>query len=1118
MRLTGLGACVLAVALACAAPVAAQTPAATSLTPNLVGQTDKPLRYTPDGADFVIRNGAEFFNRSLYGGHTGFRVDAGDKPEFVLYLPGRGGNLRLAIRTASGAKWLHEAAEIETRYRPGELLYTIKDPAFGAGVIKVEALSYAQTEGLILKVEGAGLPAGAELVWAYGGVNGQRGTRDGDIGTERVPISEYFQFKPEFAKDNVITPTRGGFSLKSTPASISGVVSTGGDVHVADGAQWNDLSALIATPAPNAANPIVVGRSAIPAGRPLYLSLQRTGRSEAEELAVYRAVRTERTPPGNQPYAPLHAAYAPTDLAKRFDAARAYFTQLRGQVKVDTPDPYINAAVGALNVGADAVWDDRQSAVMHGAIAWRSKLLGWRGAYSTDALGWHARSTRHIKTWLPQQNTDPIPEKIPPADADSNLSRSEAGLHSNGDMSNSHYDMNQVFIDHLFRHIDWTGDLKLAKEAWPVIERHLAWERRLFRREYGPDKLPLYEAYANIWASDDVQYNGGGAMSATAYNLYHNRMAAKVARLVGADPAPYEREADLIARGARELLWLEKDGAYAEAKDLLGDQLVHPSFALWSFYHAVDSGVPTPEQAWRWADALQARFPKLPIKGEGVPADRPYHVLPSTTWMPYFWSVNNVVMGENLHTALALYQIGRTEEAFTLTKGSLLASMFMGISPGNVGSMNFLDAYRRESQRDFADGSGVTSRMLVEGLFGIRPAALDGVLEIRPGFPVTWDRASIAHPDVTYAFTRKGDVDTYVVSKTSRPFRTLKLRLAAPRAEVASVTVNGRPAKWAVDNTAVGQPAMWVEAPLSRTVTIAVRWKGDVIAPSEASEPGDVVGFAQALRGAFTWSIPRKRDLFDAPAPVQTINWRAQAAPGDPVDLTAAFNDKVTEIFKPGKYLTPRSPGVSLALPSQGLGAWAGAVNLMAEIDDTGLRQAAAANGGKYQLPNRVIFATPTTSDAKNILFTSKWDNYPDEATVPLSGKARRAYFLMAGSTNHMQSRLTNGEVVVRYTDGTSSILTLSNPENWWPIEQDYFIDDYQFRIDAPLPVRVNLKTGEARVLDQTFKGKGGKIDGGAATVLALDLDPAKTLQSLTVRAVATEVVIGLMAVTLDRP
>ena len=49
------------------------------------------------------------------------------------------------------------------------------------------------------------------------------------------------------------------------------------------------------------------------------------------------------------------------------------------------------------------------------------------------------------------------------------------------------------------------------------------------------------------------------------------------------------------------------------------------------------------------------------------------------------------------------------------------------------------------------------------------------------------------------------------------------------------------------------------------------------------------------------------------------------------------------------------------------------------------------------------------------------------------------------------------------------------------------------------------------------FKGKGGTVPGGAATVLDLPLDPKKELKSLTVRLLANEVVIGLMAVTLAR-
>jgi hypothetical protein len=124
----------------------------------------------------------------------------------------------------------------------------------------------------------------------------------------------------------------------------------------------------------------------------------------------------------------------------------------------------------------------------------------------------------------------------------------------------------------------------------------------------------------------------------------------------------------------------------------------------------------------------------------------------------------------------------------------------------------------------------------------------------------------------------------------------------------------------------------------------------------------------------------------------------------------------------------------------------------------------------------------------------------------------------MAGSTNHMQSRLDNGEVVVTYRDGTTARLALHNPTNWWPIDQDYFIDDYQFSRPEPIPPRVDLKTGQVRLLDvATFKGKGRAVRGGAATVLDLPLDPTKELQSLTVRTLANEVVIGLMGLTLAR-
>jgi hypothetical protein len=1068
------------------AAIPAQEPGALIISPNLVNNIDRPLRYRPEKGDFVIENGTETFNRPLYGGNTAFRVDGGDKPEFVLYLPGRGGNLRIGLRTAAGAKWLHEAAKVTTRYRPGELLYEVRDPLLGpAGLLHLTAIAAHQTEGFIVQARGENVAAGIEIIWAFGGVNGQRGLRGGDIGTERVPISEWFQLKPEFCADNVFEIKTNKFALRAKAATIVGIMPADTRLAIGDATAWSDVSALLASAA--SAQPVIVGRSPLVAGRPLLISLQR--------------VAAEKTAP----------AYEAAELPRLLDEAEKHFASLRTRVTVDTPDEFLNAAVGALNVAADAVWDEPQGDIMHGAIAWRTRLLGWRGPYALDALGWHDRAQQHFEYWAGRQNTRPVPENFPPPDEKANLARNETGLHTNGDMSNSHYDMNLVAIDALFRHLRWTGDLNFAKKMWPVIERHLAWERRLFRREFGSEKLPLYEAYAAIWASDDLQYSGGGAMHASAYNYFHNVEAARLARLIGADPTVYQCEAQLLERGMRKYLWLADRGWFAESKDWLGLQRVHPDAALWTFYHTLDSEIPTPEEAWRMMRQVDLEIPHLPVRGPGVPPD--LYTLATSNWMPYTWSINNVVMAEAAHAALGFWQGGRADEAYRILRGSLLAAMFMGISPGNVGSMNYLDVYRRESQRDFADGSGVLSRTLIEGLFGVRPDALAGELRFEPGWSAEWNHVSLQHPDVSIRFGRKGNTDSYVIGqKFSKP-QALRLRLVAQLDRVAAVTVDGAAAKWHVVENSVGTPRIDIAAPAGARHEVVVTWAGAKLRHTVKNRPGP----AKLSQGQMRWNqiadalgqkAPRSRH--DGFSPDPKWNWV-------PVDLTQHFNDRVTQIFR-NEYRAPRSPFVSLALPKQGLGGWAGGITATAEIDDSGLRAAASRGGGKIALPNGLTFATPGEGSAKNVVFVSQWDNYPREASVPLTGRARHIILLMAGSTNPMQSRIDNGEVVVAYADDSNDRLALTNPETWWPIEQDYFIDDFQFRLEAPLPTRVDLKTGAVRMLTAAaFKGKGGQIPGGAATVLDLPLDANRELKSLTVRALANDVVIGLMAGTLAR-
>jgi hypothetical protein len=308
---------------------------------------------------------------------------------------------------------------------------------------------------------------------------------------------------------------------------------------------------------------------------------------------------------------------------------------------------------------------------------------------------------------------------------------------------------------------------------------------------------------------------------------------------------------------------------------------------------------------------------------------------------------------------------------------------------------------------------------------------------------------------------------------------------------------------------------------------VAPREGGMGLEAVAAGSPGSGTVFLHLKQGDFSWWAPVDIQITAATSSpslaAPPFDWSKPSSPPLPaatfetIDLTKFFNDRVTQIFKK-EYRSPRSPFVSLAIPRQGIGAWAGEVNANANIDDTDLRNAAAKNNGKILLPNGAPFATPATPDAPNIIFTSQWDNFPREAKIPLTGKARRILLLMAGSTNPMQSRFDNGEVTVTYADGTVARLALHNPTNWWPIEQDYFIDDFQFRRPEPIPPRINLRTGEIRLLDpETAKGKGGTVPGGAATVLDLALDPSRELQTLTVHTLANDVVIGLMSATLVR-
>ena len=1180
-------------------------------TPKLWHNKEREIHYHPDGEDIVINNVTHRFNRAIYGTNTAFRVEAGDLPEFAMYLPGMGGNLRFGIKAGNESNWLINMSNIEARYRAGSMLYTIHDPLLGNGTLNLTVLAGGSTESLIVKAEVNGTTTPLSLFWAFGGVTGKKFSRDGDLGAD--PESSFY-LKPEYCANNAYQVIGNSFYLNYTAVATSeadryeikqpgtagntvvttdknvmnGTFPTGAELHIGDATQLNSPEAVFASKADKAL--LIAGKVNATNQQPLYFLIQ----SPTERNVV--------------PYSALPLLFADAELARQ---------KIANRIKVETPDPYINTLGGVLAIAADAIWES--PSYMHGSIAWRMRLNAWRGPYVADVLGWHDRAESHFTAYAASQTTLPPGPVVP--DTAMHLARQlekmGTAMFSDGYISRNpnnnkvahHYDMNLVTIDALLNHFYWTGDLDYVKKMWPMLTRSLAWEKRNF----DADGDGLYDAYCAIWASDALQYSGGGVTHSSAYNYRANKDAAYLAKLIGQDPTPYQKEADHILKAINKTLWLPQTGQYAEFVDLLGNKLVHPNAALWTVYHAIDEGIADNFQAYQATRYIDNNIPHIPIIVKGL--DTGLYTLSTTNWMPYDWSLNNVVLAEELHTSLAYWQAGRAEDAFKLWKGSLMESQYLESSPGNFENMSYYDANRGELYRDFGDPIGMAGRSLVEGLFGIHPNALAGTLTIKPGFPMSWDHASLHTPDVQFDFKRTGNTDEYTIAPTFPKAMNLVLELNAKTTSVKTIKVNGKPVEWTNVDEAVGHPVLRLRCDKSKSYQIEIMWAGQDIwlvkgvrgkvydpqgvekmrSAPEHSDFDDHTYFTNVKQGNFTyWSandlqvqhdmsvvvdqqqtatglkifiqndnpypngtvvinpgpkqyskslklnLYQKTDAIDIPLATlfegsnlvhvdygnhfvfQTTitNWsiKKETPNQETVNLAPYFNDQVTNIFK-NKYLSPRPTSPTLQLPWQGIGDWCYPL-VEANIDDSGLRKA-AGDKNEFDTPQGLKFATPGKAGEKNILFTSQWDNYPKQAEVPLSGKASHAYFLMAGSTNPMQSRIVNGQVMVNYTDGTNDVLELKNPQTWWPIEQDYEDDGYAFQLNAARPIRVYLKSGIAATEWNTFKGikgfAGRGIDGGAATILDLPLNPAKELKNLQLKTIANDVVIGLMGVTLVR-
>ena len=1040
---------ILTLSMALAMPVKAQTS-------NIM---QRKANYLPEGRTFVCENGNNRYTRALYGSTDEYRIETSDRPIFAIYKKNSHRNIRFRIKYDGKVIQVDSADYCKAIYEAGRRDYILRDKRWGKGELRLSVLAYPETLGGIWKFTADGFDKNVEIEGLICETATSKFGRFGDIGRFDKP---------------------GGFEVPAHPKMLQTV--------------WGTIE--IQTPSV-ASVAVSKGKKKVVKRQALNTKLSQLQNSKD----LFFSVDSVTLSSGND-----------AKMQQRFDAAEKWRKDLSSTISFTTPDPYINPIGGAMVMAADGAWDGK--VWLHGAIGWRMPLNGWRAAYMGDFLGMQDRQRIHFDAYAKSQVTDVPVTKGHLMDAGHGLSRGAykwgTPMYSNGYICRNpennkqfhHYDMNLVYIDELLWHFQFDADTTYMRKMWPVIKSHLAWEKNT----WDPDNDGLYDAYCCIWASDALQYNSGAVTHSSAYNYRGNLLAARIAEIIGENPKPYREEANKILNALNARLWLKGEGHWAEYQDFMGLKRVHEDAALWSVYTPIDCGVGTAEQNFWATKYVDRHIPHIPYIYNG----KEYQTISTTDWAPYEWSLNNVAMAEVMHTVLAYYQAGRVEEAYKLLKANILDFMYLGNSPANFGQISTHDRAMGESYRDFSDVTGISSRALIEGLYGITPNALEGEVIIRPGFPAAWDSASIHTPYLDYSFKRVNGKEFFDIKQNfKRPLKVvIRQNLGFGKYKDTAFTTDK---EQHIELASVeDMTAKENEAMIDKAETLA-----GMVANQSGKEWTDVKGIGN--------------DFDD----VKSKDCKM-------VNMDALFNSNVSDIFQPGKYVSPRSPYTTLCVPTQGMGDWC-STKKIAKINDAKFRSLVkdgvftatlAEKDWTSKTQGKALLGFRSPTEGKNIAYTSLWDNYPDSITIPLKGKASHAYLLMAGSTNPMQYAIENAVVRVEYTDGTSDVLMLTPPVNWCPIEQDFVDNATAFPMPKVRPYRIGLNTGI--VSRHIFKDSSNQetftagdipelklamcaLPGGAATMLDMPLNPKKKLRSLTLRTLSNEVVIGLMGITLQK-
>lgn len=807
-----------------------------------------------------------------------------------------------------------------------------------------------------------------------------------------------------------------------------------------------------------------------------------------------------------------------THASSRASDLRA--SQLQSLVKTSTPDIFLDSMVPFSGAAMEGQFYPPLH--LHGAMSWNKPYLGWRGRYAPTVVGLGKRVVDEALQILKTQKTSSDVGEGFKGDSFSlqSLASINSRFYGKGHIPvySEFYNMQEVYFDQLIHAWEWSGSPELEEALIGSLDAHLNWMRECF----DPLDTGLFESYLNVWASDSIWYAGSATVQSTAYAYRSTLALAKILKRRGQLDVSAElaRRAEEIRLAVIREMWLEDRGHLAESRDR-NSGVTHNDPSLYSIFLPIDAGLLSPLQA-----AQNLYFSKWGLERQAVLGGE---LCWTSNWVPYEWSVRELDFADSLHLALAYFQAGNAAEGHKLFFGCVREASYNSMTPGAMviapsNPDRQLPVWRRGRATDFADTVGVFLRTLVEGLFGMRRNGAEGVVELHPNFPASWDHAELETLDARVSFEKS---DTKIEISLHILDRPLEMRIRIPlHGRVAErATLNGQDVALSISPGLQGSQLL-VRVPMLSFARLEV-----FLAP-ESSEPGNLeivlngentelipgatlVSVQDPRHVVTSWSasklelrqetypclvrlelnqagslqlldfeVPATKNLALALKPIQprSVTWRK-------LEFSEVMNCDLSTIFLEN-YKRPDRSAISAQLGSDGYSPWTysfwGLQPPQLQIN----KKQVTSQGTDFNL----------SAGLQNTAMASCYDRWPNTIRIEdvAAAAGEEVAILLVSTVNHMTTGLPNARLSMHSSDGNVLEHTLGHPT-----ELLHLAAEYDYEIDS-----FALKGSAEKV------GLGKNCTGTIFRVVA----PDSGIAVIELSAMASEIMVGILAISIATP